>query len=682
MADIDALLGVRLRTGKAARGESPPDPAPKRGRKPKSEPESEEPIAPTGPTAEETRAAKAAHKRKITAAVDNLADLWQAADRSKLILPSAAGTTSGVEEESPERVARLWAQRFSEEKWRRHLFGCNAPALAKVHGETGVAIKAEIAPVMDPAVAIATFQQAALAMGAGHYDGALLPGRGPRGGLLIALWRQVVGTDPATAFRAVNHNVYLIYADQNQRREALWFNAGLAVQKLDRRYSNGKKPVYRYEFPRVIESLAETDSGRGPGFVVEMHREQGIEDFRAAAPKLRALLRCDVRLVERKEGTLEIQLLHRPAVSFPKRIPLRVEALPRPTAESARILAAEKGIVVPAGVDARGREINIPIKLRPHFLVSGASNSGKTSLLKSQLRAMFLQGAELHLACGKRGPDMRELYDEGIAKSLAFEPASIYRQIAYIRDLMLQRVDMIPEMKRRGLPMVWPHVVWCCDEWGALITLGQTKGAEKSVAAAADTAVAEVEVILQTARQMNISVVLAMQDVLARSVSTKALGNLQARIVTGVPSEGPGGHLMKLFVDSERQRAAEAVVGISRSMQGRGIVADENGDVVQFQSIYVDSDNAREVAVAVAKAPKPLRIGFEFPDDNGAWMKRSLWTEGDLEPVDSIPVIPLDDLDGNPIPENARYDIGSEEWDPGSPPRNSAHTEYTRPATS
>lgn len=672
MADIDALLGLSEPTP------AKPEPkAPKREKKAPSQ-ETEAPAL-AGPSRAE---AKAAHKRQITEAVDHLAGLWAAADRSKLILPSAPETTDaeGEDETSPELVARLWSQRFENVDWRRRFFGCNAAVKAEPYA-AGVRIFAEIAPHQDQAETIKLFQREALSIGAGAYDGGLLPGVGPRGGRGIALWRTQVGADPATPFRAVNHNVYQVYANEAERREALWFNAGLAVQKLDRRYSASKKPVYRYEFPRVIECLPETDAGRGPGFLVEMHPEQGIEDFRTAAPKLRALLRCDVRLVERKQGTVEIQLLHRAAVSFPKRVPLRVHALPRPTAESARILAAEKGLVVPVGVDARGHDIEIPIKLRPHMLVSGASNSGKTSLLKSQLRALFLQGAELHLACGKRGPDMRELYDEGIAKSLAFEPASIYRQIAYIRDLMLQRVDMIPEMKRRGLPMVWPHVVWCCDEWGALITLGQTKGAEKSLAAAADTAVAEVEVILQTARQMNISVVLAMQDVLARSVSTKALGNLQARIVTGVPSEGTGGHLMKLFNDSERRRAEEAVVGITRSMQGRGICADENGDVVQFQSIFVDEDNAREVAAAAAKAPKPRRIGFQFPDDDGAWMKRSLWAEGDLEPVDSIPVIPLDDADGNPIPENARYDIGSEFWDPGSPPRNSAHTEYTRPAS-
>ncbi|MBN7296639.1 hypothetical protein [Mycobacteroides abscessus] len=679
MADIDALLGVRLRTGKAARGETTPDPQPKRGRKATPEPQHEEPTAPTGPTAEEAREAKAAHRRQILNAVDHLGQLWAAADPTRLILPSASSgeDVDADTEESPAYVARLWTQRFEQEEWRRRLFGCNAPALARVVG-TGVAIKAEIAPHVAPDTAIATFQRVALAIGAGHYGGGSLPGRGPRGGHLITLWREVVGTDPATAFRAVNHDTYLVYADLNERRQALWFNAGLAVRKRTRDVAG--KPAYHYEFPRITECVQ--DHGRGPGFVVQLCKGQGIEDFEAALPKLRALLRVDVQVVERKPGVVELRLLHRPAVSFPSRVPLQIHTLARPTAESARILAAEHGLHVPVGVDSRGRNIEVPIRLRPHMLVSGASNSGKTSLLKSQLRALFLQGAELHLACGKRGPDMQELYDEGIAKSLALEPAVIYRQIAYIRDLMLQRVDMIPEMKRRGMPMVWPQVVLCIDEWGALISVGQTKGAEKIIAAAADTAVAEIELILQTARQMNISVILAMQDVLARSVSTKALGNIQARIVTGVPSEGTGGHLMKLFNDSERKRAEDAVVGITRSMQGRGICADENGEVQQFQSIYVDSANAKEVAAAIARASKPRRIGFEFPDDNGAWMKRSLWAEGDLEPIDTLPVIPLDDADGNPIPEHARYDVTSEFWDPGSPPRNSAHTEYTRNATS
>lgn len=660
MADIDELLGLGARLEERAKV------APKRPAKPTAtEADDTAPAASTGPSAAEV---KAAHKRQITAAVDHLAGLWAAADRSKLILPTEGGAVDEPDaEESADYVTRLWNQRFEDESWRRRLFGCNAPAVAEAHGQ-GVRIFAETAPHLDPESCIETFQKESLALGAGHYDGAVLAGRGPRGGHGIGLWRTVVGADPATPFRAVNHRVYELYADAPQRRDKLFFFAGLGVKKQG-----------RWRFPRIIETIA--DSGRGPAFVIQLLPGQDAADVHAALPKLRGLLRVDVHVVERKPGVVELRLLHRAAISFPKRVPLRVNALPRPTAESARILAAEQGLRVPVGVDSRSNSIEIPIKLRPHMLVSGASNSGKTSLLKSQLRALFLQGAELHLACGKRGPDMQELYAEGIAKSLALEPASIYRQIAYVRDLMLQRVDMVPEMRRRGLPMVWPHVVLCIDEWGALITLGQAKGVEKALAAAAATAVAEVEVILQTARQMNISVILAMQDVLAQSVSTKALGNMQARIVTGVPTEGQGGHLLKLFNDSERKHAEDAVVGITRSMQGRGIVADENGDVVQFQSIYVDADNAREVAAAAAKAPKPRRIGFQFPDDDGAWMKRSLWAEGDLEPVDSIPVIPLDDADGNPIPENARYDVGNESWDPGSPPRNSAHTEYTRPAS-
>ncbi len=79
---------------------------------------------------------------------------------------------------------------------------------------------------------------------------------------------------------------------------------------------------------------------------------------------------------------------------------------------------------------------------------------------------------------------------------------------------------------------------------------------------------------------------------------------------------------------------------------------------------------------ALAAAGRRPRFGWEFPDDEGAWLQRTCADDGDLEPVDSIPAIALESEPGVPILGRSRFDEGSPDYDPGSPPLNSAHAEF------
>lgn len=687
MGDIDALFGTG-RGGPAPAARPAPaaarEPKPKRGKvRPRlhvvdSAAESEPATAlSTGPS---TAEAKAQQIAAITAAVDELACLWQLIE-SGAQCPAPQRVEDTVTEESPDRVARIWAQRFADEANRREMFGCNAAVQVRVTG-TGVTIRAEIKPDLDAQKSIAQFQAAALAMGSGRYEGRLDPGAvGPHGGQVIELTRAVVGTDPRTAFRAVNHNAYLIYADQNQRREALWFNAGLAVQKIDKRYTSTDpkkktKPVYRYEFPEIVECLG--DTGRGPGFVVAMHREQGIGDFEEALPKLRALLRCDLKLVTRREGVVELQLLHRAQSNWPATTPVSPQQLWRPRSKAESLIAARDGVLVPVGVTRDGKPLMLDLRRRPHLLLTGTSGAGKSTLFRLMLRALQLQlgvGGTLMLADGK-GADMVAVYGEGIGQNLSVEDASIHRAIAYLHDELLRRKRIYKKLVARGLPDRFPLLILCFDEFGAWAGRGLATGSSKRRKAGVEAAMEKLRFILRQGRSLGIHVLLSTQDVTVESgINTALLSVVSSRIVVGQVQGGSGSALDKLFSQTERPRVAEAGAHIRPGDQGMGVMVDEDGDVVAFKAFYNGGQAAEILDAAVAAGGRARRFAWKFPDDGGEWLLRTCAAFEDTDPVDDIPTIVLEDEYGRYIQEYGRYDEGNaEEHDPGTPADNAAHS--------
>lgn len=671
MADIDSMFGGR---GSAPRAPHPAsEPKPQR-EKPKPRPHVvEETETSAGPTAAE---AKAAQTAAITAAVDELAALWKEIEAGATC-PGPQETDDVVTEESPERVARIWTQRLADESRRRALFGCNAAVQVRVTG-TGVTIRAEIRPDLDAAEVIAQFQGKALAMGAGHYSGWLDAGaRGPHGGQVIMLNRAVVGADPATAFRAVNHVVYQIYAGEGQRREALWFNAGLAIRKVDRRYKQKPKPVYRYEFPEVTETIA--DTGRGPSFVVAMHREQGLEDFEAALPKLVALLRCELKLVSRGPGLVEFQLLHRKQASWPQRTPLSPRQLWRPRSRAATLLAAQGGILLPVGVTRDGQPLMVDLKKRPHVLIAGTSGAGKSTLLRLQLRALQVQlsrGGTLILADAK-GADMRTVYAAEVGQNLSIETASIHRAICYAYDLMERRKLVYKRLIAQGIPDVFEPCIVVIDEFGAFAAVGLSEGAAASDRAGIQAAMIKLRHVLKQGRSLGVHIILSTQDVAKESgIDQKLLGVMRVRIMVGRPEEGSGGHLVKLFQQSERAAVQAATSHIGPNDQGLGVMVTAEGAVTAFKAFYNDADADALMSTALTAAGRRPRFAWEFPDDEGAWLQRTCADTDELPAVDSIPAIALESEPGVAFPGRSRFDEGSPDYDPGSPPLNSAHAEF------
>lgn len=683
MADLDQMFGGGGSAARAPRPEPEPAREPKQQREKKAAPrlhvvDESATEAPTGPTAAE---AKAQQSAAITTAVDELAELWQQIAAGATCPAPQQLAADAAAEESPERVARIWTQRFEDEQRRRGLFGCNANTQVRVTGETGVTIRAEIRPDMPATEAIAQFQEKALAMGAGRYEGKLLSGSGPHGGQRIELSRAVVGVDPKTAFRAVNHRVYQVYADEAERRESLWFNSGLAVRKIDKRYTSTdpkkkSKPGYRYEFPQIIECLG--DTGRGPGFVIEMHREQGLEDFEAALPKLTALLRCDLKLVARKPGVVELQFLHRAQANWPVATPLSPKQLWRPRSKAEALIAARDGVLVPVGVTRDGKPLMLDLRRRPHLLLTGTSGAGKSTLFRLMLRALQLQlgvGGTLILADGK-GADMVAVYGEGIGQNLSVEDASIHRAIAYLHDELLRRKRIYKKLVARQLPDKFPLLVMCFDEFGAWAGRGLATGSSKRRRAGVEAAMEKLRFILRQGRSLGIHVLLSTQDVTVESgINTALLSVVSSRIVVGQVQGGSGSAMDKLFSQAERPRVAEAGAHIRPGDMGMGVMVDEDGEVVAFKAFYNSGQAAEILDASVAAGGRARRFAWKFPDDGGEWLLRTCAAFEDTDPVDDIPTIALEDEHGRYIRAHARFDEGNaEEHDPGTPADNAAHS--------
>ncbi|MBE5488543.1 hypothetical protein E3G71_001044 [Mycobacteroides abscessus] len=658
MSDIDELLGLTEPAPAKAK------PAQKRASKP-SVTETEEPAltASSGPSAAEV---KSSQQAAITAATDELAQLWDEI-KAGVTCPGPEDvrvTRKAADEESADYVARLWNQRFDDEQWRRRLFGCNAPAVAEAHGQ-GVRIFAEVAPHLDPEDCIETFQRVAMEIGAGQYDAAVLEGRGPRGGHGVGLWRTVVGTDPATPFRAVNHRVGELFEDVDNRRDKLFFFSGLGVKKGG------------WRFPRIIECIP--DAGRGPAFVVQLLPGQDAADVEAALPKLRGLLRVDLELVERKPGIVELRLLHRAQASWPDRVPLSPRQLWRPRSQAESLIAARDGVLLPVGVDRQGKPIMVDLRKRPHTLVAGTSGAGKSTLFRLQLRALQLQlgvGGVMLLADGK-GADMLPVYNAGIGQCLCIESASIHRAITYVHDELHRRKQVYKRLVARGLPESFPILALVIDEFGAWAGRGLAKGAAKADAAGVQAALAKLLLVLRQGRSLGIHVLISSQGVTVEDgINTTLLSVVSSRIVVGRPEGGSGSVIDKLFAESERPRVKQAAAEIPPGSRGVGVVVDEDGNPTIFKAFYNDGSDADVFDRAIAAVGRRPRFSWRFPDDGGAWLQRTCAEGGDIPSVDDIPVIALETADGTYLRDRARYDEGSPNYDPGAPPSNAAHATY------
>ncbi|WP_238219752.1 ATP-binding protein [Tsukamurella pulmonis] len=485
------------------------------------------------------------------------------------------------------------------------------------------------------------------------------------GGNAFTLRRDGVGTTDAWTRHGAKAAQF---HDDPESRAAVWDAAGLSVP-------SPKKGMKRQ--PRV-HAFGEDQRGA----TVELRLPDGltIQHVQRARAALRQSLRApDLEVSERGVHPVLHLNTKQLAAEFPKVNPLKASMLVRPRNQAERH-AAGGDLVLPLGVRADGSPILIRPSVTPHLGIFGGTGSGKTTLMTSLIDAACVQGAEVLLADGRAGRDLRRIAfarPRGVIGYAAGSQASLHRAVAYVHDEYLRRQALQDRLQREGIEYKPIPLVCVFDEWGSFIhTL--SKGT-KEQRAAAEATVARMEQLAAESRELRITLVLAGQHSYVSAMTGTLRENIRTLVVIGPPSEQ---HLAALFEGPKRDQARDLGAQISSTAKGRGIVADtvgEDGDgelrISMFQGFFnppgPDSD---AMAAAVAKAPVSRRIGWKFPrgdqpGGDGSWMS---FTPVSDPSSDDLPVIYLDDEDGRPLPDTAVYDPTSKRYSPGARPLRAA----------
>ncbi|MGV0675724.1 hypothetical protein ABQE62_05960 [Mycolicibacterium fortuitum] len=363
------------------------------------------------------------------------------------------------------------------------------------------------------------------------------------------------------------------------------------------------------------------------------------------------------------------------STDFPKVNLLRPELFVRPRTMAERHAAAAD-FVLPLGVRADGSPILISQAVAPSMGIFAAAGMGKTILLEQIVRAAVLQGAEVILVDAKNGKDLRKLALEnlpGVVHYAAGSEAGLHRAVRYVRDEFERRKALAARLQQEGVEYKPIPLLLVFDEAPAwLDDQIQSKGEAQ---AAAEATIANLAWICSQAREQKCFVLTAGQYAYTSAFAGRWKSNTNTLVILGPPSEI---NRQALFAAGEpRDRVKELGAQLSKSMKGRGIVADvETGEIQMFQGYFNPAGEAADrFNNEVMKAPRLPRFAWRFPIGNenggdGTWMD---WTPTSDPSSDDLVVIDLDLPDGRPDPAAAVFDPTSKNYRPGAKPLRAAH---------
>jgi hypothetical protein len=271
-------------------------------------------------------------------------------------------------------------------------------------------------------------------------------------------------------------------------------------------------------------------------------------------------------------------------------------------------------------------------------------------------------------------------------RNVSTSVAAISRMLWWARQEMKKRQALIPLLAQRGVmdPPFAP--VWVIvDEWGSMLSelLTSTDTAEQN---AAKELVRLVSKIYMEGRSVKVYVTLVMQSALAASLPGAISQSAGWRLIAGKPKTGSGGsgHIERLFQPDQQDDARAVAAGIVEGQPGfalmdhkgkptlvrtfHGYTPGEEPDDSRFASLPSETlDSWRETKAALSAVPPTRRFGWAPPEGMENWQDLSLYAgkDGTDPTVKSLRAIPLDDADGNPIPEHFRYDPLHPEFDSG-----------------
>lgn len=640
------------------------------------------PVADAPPEPDPVIAAEAAHQQqqRLETLADDLAALQQ---RLATTPPPAAPVTDpAAAPSSVDVVIERWATALADPATLGLPAGSRGRAVAAGSG-VAVQIRVPVGTVLPP-LAKKLVDDAAR-RGWGQWRAAALDAT------RLRLVREIVGTDPATPWRAAGAMAHRVWSGHQTApgeigtRRLVFEAAGLVV----------KSPDGKVRLPKV---RACEIGPRGPEIVADLPPGMSVDAAIKAAGTLANIFKCPALDVVADGVRPRIRLNHQPPADFPTAVPLEPSRLWRPVTPEQRFLVAPN-LVLPVGVTRNGDHITVPLADgRPHTVIAGTSGSGKSRTLQTMIVGLALQGAQVAVGDFKGDPDLASLYASRLPGFVHYSTslAGISRLVLWLKDEMALRSALLPHLARRGVTRpVWDPVVVVLDEWGQgcdeLLNSGDA--AER---ASAEALVNTVSKLFAQGRSYGLYLVVSTQHTYASALPGRLAQNATTRIVMGRPKAGPRGPIEVLF-SNEKDEAAAAADGIVDGTRGRGIVADQSGTIQQFQSYYgyspVDHGTVTDAALdaawtateaALKQVPRLPRWGWQFPTDgpgsDGSWQEWSLFPGSEKSPlptVEQLDVIVLDGPDGQPDPAAATWDPLSPAYSPGAAPLSDRH----RPAT-
>ncbi|MDY6871861.1 MAG: FtsK/SpoIIIE domain-containing protein [Actinomycetota bacterium] len=267
-------------------------------------------------------------------------------------------------------------------------------------------------------------------------------------------------------------------------------------------------------------------------------------------------------------------------------------AFPEVTRASVRTLY--KSTVIPFGVDAYGNVVGWDFKQSPHFLIAGATSTGKTSLLMTVATQCARRGFNVVWIDPKGfdSPGMRNWPNVSLVTAGTDEDGLVGHTAALrlIADTMTERLSQVKINPNRADD--FDPIIVITDEFSNLaVALGQFYKTYKTSKERGEPPTAtDIGILLRTARAVGIHMALGIQRPDTMFIAGEARDNTALRVAMGRLRSKDAAIMM--FND------AVAGTRLQPGIKGRGTVQLPDGSFREMQAFYTPRVPATEEQAA------------------------------------------------------------------------------------
>jgi hypothetical protein len=288
-----------------------------------------------------------------------------------------------------------------------------------------------------------------------------------------------------------------------------------------------------------------------------------------------------------------------------------------PAVTRAGVRALYKDTVIPFGVDAYGNVVGWDFKASPHFLIAGATSTGKTSLLMTVATQCARRGFNVVWIDPKGfdSPGMRNWPNVSLVTAGTDEDGLVGHTAALrlIADTMTDRLSQVKINPNRADD--FDPIVVITDEFSNLaVALGQfykTYGTSKEKGEPPTSR--DIGILLRTARAVGIHMALGIQRPDTMFIAGEARDNTALRVAMGRLRSKDAAIMM--FND------AVAGTRLQPGIKGRGTVQLPDGTFREMQAFYTPRVPATEEQDA-ALSDRERAILTALCDVDSFWPRR------------------------------------------------------------